>query len=156
MITVADEWGAGSWSSWSDCSTSCGSGRRVRTRWCRDQCSDREVETQFQPCSKAECPSPGKLTLLVQTVERLRHAVITDYVFSPVDGSWTAWGGWSPCDCETRTRHSRRECSNPQPANGGQACTGLSVNVSDCLSTDVDQCPGNVNLYTINKYDYLK
>lgn len=66
VITVVDEWGAGSWSSWSDCSTSCGSGRRVRTRWCRDQCSDREVETQFQPCSKAECPSPGELTLFVQ------------------------------------------------------------------------------------------
>lgn len=111
-----DEWGAGSWSSWSDCSTSCGSGRRVRTRWCRDQCSDREVETQFQPCSKAECPSP-------------------------VNGSWTAWGEWSPCDCHTKTRHSRRECSNPPPANGGQTCTGLSVNVSDCLPTDVDQCP---------------
>lgn len=79
---------------------------------------------------------------------------------SPVNGSWTAWGEWSPCDCHTKTRHSRRECSNPPPANGGQTCTGLSVNVSDCLPTDVDQCPGNVNPCTIYinsfKYDYLK
>ena len=68
VLPVVGDWGADSWTSWSDCSTSCGSGQRVRTRWCRDQCSDREVETDFRACFKAACPLPGEGLLYLLTL----------------------------------------------------------------------------------------
>ncbi|XP_062595551.1 uncharacterized protein LOC134256889 [Saccostrea cucullata] len=113
-----DEWGLGSWSTWSDCSISCGTGRRVRTRWCQGQCGDREADTEFQSCSKADCPVP-------------------------VDGAWSEWGAWSSCDCHTKTRQRQRDCSNPPPSNAGKPCSGSSENRQACPRNDTALCPEN-------------
>ncbi|XP_024085624.1 semaphorin-5B isoform X1 [Cimex lectularius] len=52
----------------------------------------------------------------------------------PVDGGWTAWSSFSPCEhsngdtclCSTRT------CGNPSPSNGGKPCNGFSIKVTNC------------------------
>ncbi|NWY38256.1 CO8A protein, partial [Sylvia atricapilla] len=39
-----------------------------------------------------------------------------------VDGRWSCWSGWSPCQAG-KSRRSRH-CSNPAPQRGGQPCAG--------------------------------
>ncbi|XP_044004864.1 semaphorin-5A isoform X2 [Aphidius gifuensis] len=77
--------------------------------------------------------------------------VLTD----PVDGGWSAWSTWAPCQHGTGEiangygrSHSRqnsdntedfdtcqcqtRVCNNPPPENGGSTCTGPKIKVSNC------------------------
>lgn len=60
-----------------------------------------------------------------------------------VDGGWSEWAEFGPCDapkCGNGTKTFKRICSNPEPENGGQFCTGISVKYKKCQ----DVCPGNI------------
>ncbi|KAL8596366.1 hypothetical protein ACOMHN_066697 [Nucella lapillus] len=48
-----------------------------------------------------------------------------------VDGGWTDWQGWSPCECGGQQRR-QRQCSNPSPLNGGRPCPGARIHVINC------------------------
>ena len=39
----------------------------------------------------------------------------------PVDGGWSAWGGWGHCDSECSKIRSRT-CTDPPPFGGGAPC----------------------------------
>ena len=43
----------------------------------------------------------------------------------PVQGSWSEWGQWTSCSktCGRGLSISERQCSNPEPRNGGSFCT---------------------------------
>uniref|UniRef100_A0A8C9UCV3 Complement C6 n=1 Tax=Serinus canaria TaxID=9135 RepID=A0A8C9UCV3_SERCA len=48
-----------------------------------------------------------------------------------VDGRWSCWSEWSPCNASFKKRRTR-ECNNPSPMNGGKPCEGQREEEEDC------------------------
>ncbi|CAF0913672.1 unnamed protein product [Adineta ricciae] len=107
----------GEWSTWSNysaCSVTCGTGVYTRVRECNnptpnyggDQCIGSPIETAY-------CQSN---------------------VSCPVDGAWTQWTDWSSCslNCSGGTQTRTRNCTNPSPANNGAPCTGSNYQYQKC------------------------
>ncbi|XP_039610072.1 SCO-spondin [Polypterus senegalus] len=111
------------WSSWGECSRSCGVGQQQRLRtfvspgingsWC-DDIMGGNVETQF--CNIRACR---------------------------VDGGWSRWSPWSKCDRKCRGGKSvrTRTCSSPPPKNGGSNCEGDKNQIKLC---NTKPCEGEV------------
>ena len=58
-----------------------------------------------------------------------------DTCTSPIDGEWGAWTSWSACSLGCSgysTRERRRECDDPEPANGGMDCSGVPYQNEYC------------------------
>jgi len=79
------------WTSWSDCSFTCGGGVRERTRTCEGGNSCRGGDVDRERCQKGKCPS------------------------------WTDFGRWSSCSvtCGQGVKTRTRKCSNGQPGQIG-------------------------------------
>ncbi|XP_073488988.1 LOW QUALITY PROTEIN: SCO-spondin-like [Aquarana catesbeiana] len=99
------------WTSWSECSRSCGLGVKFRRR---DVIRDRLPGGH---CAGAQFDSQS---CFVQAC--------------PVNGVWSPWGEWSACDalCQGGVRSRNRKCENPPPKNGGLPCRGESVQTESC------------------------
>lgn len=50
----------GEWTDWSACSVTCGKGREIRWRHCKEDCDDVETEMEEKTCQLPAC-GPGKL-----------------------------------------------------------------------------------------------
>ncbi|XP_016091061.1 LOW QUALITY PROTEIN: SCO-spondin [Sinocyclocheilus grahami] len=135
------------WTSWSQCSVSCGLGSLFRQRnILRDarsggSCGGAQFDSRA--CFLQACP---------------------------VDGQWSEWTQWSGCDvpCGGGLMVRNRTCSNPPHKNGGRDCEGMSrqthtcntqtcgpntdtqsgctggmilVEESDCLAGKIEPCP---------------
>ena len=112
--------GGWSWPVWSNCKCNheTGTGIKTATRTC----------THPKPsCGGEDCL--GEITL---------DEKCDDECCNKADGSWTAWGSWSKCACDSSTgtgqTMSKRECSNPTPSCGGENCSGYSSRVDSCDS----------------------
>ncbi|KAH3791319.1 hypothetical protein DPMN_144802 [Dreissena polymorpha] len=59
-------------------------------------------------------------------------------LFLAVDGGWTSLGIWGPCSvtCDSGHQVRVRECSDPEPKNGGANCTGDATDLQICQLTD--------------------
>ncbi|KAJ7369564.1 hypothetical protein OS493_038036 [Desmophyllum pertusum] len=57
-----------------------------------------------------------------------------------VDGGYTPWSDWTTCSisCGNGTSVRYRSCADPAPANGGENCTGESIQMKKCVGTS---CP---------------
>ncbi|KAJ8305885.1 hypothetical protein KUTeg_016430 [Tegillarca granosa] len=104
-----------SWSTWGDCSVTCGHGERWRNRTCDGPYYNGENCTgdweDRDNCHIRECP---------------------------IDGIFQEWSAWGQCNttCGGGIRERNRECSGP--FFGGAGCNGEFSEIEDC---NTHECP---------------
>jgi len=101
----------GSWTQWSDCSTTCEAGRRSR---------DREIEKEAIN-NGTEC-----------TGDAVEAEVCNEEVCCPVDCVWSRWSNWNPCPsgCNKEKVRTRRRAVVADC--GGTDCSGDDFHYEDC------------------------
>ncbi|XP_063400323.1 A disintegrin and metalloproteinase with thrombospondin motifs adt-1-like isoform X2 [Mytilus trossulus] len=114
----------GIWSSWSLCSSTCGSGEKTRSR--------------NRTCSNPKPHYGGKQCIGYATENTTSDCNI---IQCPINGEWSSFGIWSSwfscsltCGGGEKIRIRNRTCSNPVPQYGGMQCTGNATEntTSDC------------------------
>ncbi|XP_038056242.1 SCO-spondin-like [Patiria miniata] len=107
------------WTSWSQCTKSCGGGQTERTRDCTNP-----------------TPAFGGNPCVGPNIEKRLCAAF----YCPVDGGFSSWGEWTPCPvtCGGAIINRTRACTNPSPRHGGQPCQGPIESSTLCAGTP---CP---------------
>ncbi|ROL43461.1 Hemicentin-1, partial [Anabarilius grahami] len=101
------------WSSWEECSRTCGQGNRTRVR----TCSNPPAQHGGRACE-------GKAV----------EAIMCSIRPCPVAGNWGAWLPWSPCSetCGKGMQTRLRLCNNPPPSFEGPSCEGPDTQTQVC------------------------
>eukprot|EP00058_Branchiostoma_floridae_P028482 XP_002613973.1 hypothetical protein BRAFLDRAFT_67461 [Branchiostoma floridae] len=109
------------WTSWSNCSETCGNGSRNRSRRC---------DLPLPQHGGANCTGDAKQS----------QACGQDQACY-VDGVWSAWSSWSTCitTCGLGSQARNRTCS--KPLYGGANCTGVREEVHTCTGPLEPHCP---------------
>ncbi|RXN06313.1 hemicentin-1 [Labeo rohita] len=107
------------WSSWEECSRTCGQGNRTRVR----TCSNPSAQHGGRACE-------GKAV----------EAIMCSIRPCPVAGNWGAWLPWSPCSetCGKGMQTRLRLCNNPPPSFEGPSCEGPDTQTQVCSERN---CP---------------
>ncbi|XP_052715476.1 A disintegrin and metalloproteinase with thrombospondin motifs adt-1-like isoform X1 [Crassostrea angulata] len=111
----------GHWSSWLDCSVTCGTGNQIRRRLCSNprpenggrQCQGSSTDTLT--CNLGSCP---------------------------IHGGLSEWNMWSVCSvsCGGGFKTRERACTNPSPLHGGSNCSDYFTDSDIC---NTFPCPVN-------------
>ncbi|CAB1323870.1 unnamed protein product, partial [Coregonus sp. 'balchen'] len=101
------------WSSWEECSRTCGQGNRTRVR----TCTNPPVQHGGRPCE-------GKAV----------EAIMCSVRPCPVAGNWGAWLPWSSCSetCGNGMQTRVRLCNNPPSSFHGPPCEGPDTQTQLC------------------------
>ncbi|KAM9306065.1 SCO-spondin-like, partial [Gastrophryne carolinensis] len=137
------------WSSWSQCSASCGSGLQTRFRSSTSGSEGCQApESQSRPCYLERCPElclhqgapqsigdvwlEGECQQCVCTPE----GISCQDIECRVDGGWTPWSPWSDCPvtCGDAAQVRSRACINPPPRNNGFECRGPDSEYRNCTN----------------------
>ena len=64
-----------------------------------------------------------------------------------VDGAWSNWSAHAACSvtCGNGSQTRTRDCSSPEPVNGGSNCTGNSSESQDCIESPCSGMSGTFN-----------
>ncbi|NWS99849.1 CO8A protein, partial [Mionectes macconnelli] len=96
-----------------------------------------EYLLEFNPCRCGPCQNSGEPILVGDTCSCQCHqgssgpaCERTERRDGVMDGRWSCWSGWSPCQAGTSQRS--RQCTNPAPQNGGQPCPGRTLQSRAC------------------------
>ncbi|XP_078487952.1 uncharacterized protein LOC100179634 isoform X3 [Ciona intestinalis] len=152
------------WGNWTDCSTSCGGGRRTRERFCSfgqlgdPGCFGSTVQTDI--CNGHVCPSWSSWGLISRcdvtcgggNVIFNRRCIGGDIGDSGCIGpsttssdcntmpcpNWANWQQWTACgrNCGGGRRYRSRLCNNGLPGDAG--CEGLGLMAGGC---NTQRCP---------------
>ncbi|XP_065944565.1 coadhesin isoform X1 [Magallana gigas] len=111
--------GWGTWGQFTPCGKSCGGGIQVR----------------FRSCDHPS-PSNGGLSCIGDSLQ----TASCNSQQCPVNGGWSTWGQFTPCDksCGAGIHVRLRSCDQPSPSSGGLPCYGNSLETASCNS---QQCP---------------
>ncbi|KAM3915384.1 hemicentin-1 [Leptodactylus fuscus] len=101
------------WSPWEECSKTCGSGKKTRTRSCH-----------VPPGQEGGKSCLGKA---MDTIECNTKPC-------PVNGIWSSWLAWGACSktCGKGTQTRVRVCNNPPPSFDGSPCKGQDTQTQIC------------------------
>ncbi|XP_061153333.1 hemicentin-1 isoform X4 [Syngnathus typhle] len=101
------------WSSWEECSRTCGHGNRTRVR----SCSQPPAQHGGRPCEG-----------------RALEVIMCSVRPCPVAGGWGPWLPWSPCSetCGKGMQSRIRLCNNPPPAFHGSPCDDTDTQSQVC------------------------
>eukprot|EP00111_Clytia_hemisphaerica_P024359 TCONS_00071884-protein len=98
---------------WSQCSKSCGGGRKSRERACVDPIPNDpgkgcENLTQVEECNTQNCP---------------------------INGAWGGWSEFSQCSksCGMGSQSRSRKCNSPKEQFGGKKCVGKHTETQSCM-----------------------
>jgi len=105
------------WSSWGECSVTCGGGKRLRTRKCTlpdgstsDLLYCPGKETDDEKCNERKCPGNAEMIKLHRS-KNLK--VKSNLVLGP-------WSDWTPCSVTCGgggTKERKRECGLPKSSS---------------------------------------
>ncbi|XP_052715472.1 deleted in malignant brain tumors 1 protein-like [Crassostrea angulata] len=111
----------GHWSSWLDCSVTCGTGNQIRRRFC----SNPRPENGGRHCQGS---STDTLTCNLGSC--------------PIHGGFSEWNMWSVCSvsCGGGFKTRERACNNPSPRHGGSNCSDYFTDSDIC---NTSPCPVN-------------
>ncbi|XP_031555969.1 uncharacterized protein LOC116292757 [Actinia tenebrosa] len=176
--------GYSEWTPWSKCTVTCGDGQQYRTRNCSNptpdfggsDCSGLGSPTDRKACVNAPCPpepsNMGPDEGWSQCSKSCGVGVKWRSVKSkdgkaenetktcatnpcPVDGGYSKWSDWTQCSvsCGGGVTSRSRTCTEPIPMFGGQRCEDPEgpVQTKQC---NMQECPGNNNIYTSLKRNY--
>ncbi|XP_041826207.1 complement component C6 isoform X1 [Melanotaenia boesemani] len=113
---------------------------------------------EFDSCKCAPCPNNAKPVLSgteckcvcqTGTFGDNCEKRAPDYTSEAVDGYWSCWGPWTSCGVTMR-RQRTRQCNNPTPLKGGQACKGPDTQEETChvsLFEKQDSCDNDDDFY---------
>ncbi|XP_063381388.1 semaphorin-5B [Cydia fagiglandana] len=167
LCVSADDAGWEPWGAWGACSAPCGGGQQARRRRCRrppcagapdmlracnvHACSGEwSCWSEWSPCTSSDgsagCGSAGRRSRTRTCRSRegcadAGAALETRVCVLPCaesEGNWSAWGEWSECENNERTR--RRSCDSG-------ACAGTMLQVAPCDSDDMSN-----ELYALPAY----
>ena len=115
----------GKWSSYSNCSQSCGPGTQNRTRKCN-----------------SPAPANGGADCIGNKIET-RKCFIKP---CPVNGAFGNWSEYSVCSvsCGKGVQYRERKCDSPLPKYGGKDCDGLTRENRSC---EEGECQGTLRIF---------
>ncbi|XP_027734863.1 complement component C8 alpha chain [Empidonax traillii] len=109
----------------------------METKWQNLKRALDEYLLEFNPCRCGPCHNNGEPFLVGDTCSCQCHqdssgpaCENTKRRDGAMDGHWSCWSGWSPCQAGTSRRS--RQCTNPAPQNGGQPCPGKPLQTRAC------------------------
>lgn len=109
------------WSTWQECSKTCGIGIRRRTRTCSYNGNKSYLRCKGKQGQMKNCDT--KLTC-------------------PIHGGWSSWTAWQcTVTCGGGDGAQRRSCTNPKPMFGGKGCNGTAKEEGKC---NTQKCPDQV------------
>ncbi|XP_058951792.2 A disintegrin and metalloproteinase with thrombospondin motifs adt-1 isoform X1 [Pocillopora verrucosa] len=119
ILSRCRDGGWSAWSSWGQCTGSCGTGLQTRKRSCTN-------------------PPPGYGgEKCMGSSQQHKNCLLKR---CPVNGGWKTWSKWRACSktCGTGSQYRTRSCTRPRPAYGGKKCTGLARQTRRC---NTHHCP---------------
>ena len=131
------------WSSWSNCSESCGVGTKTReidvtAKQDSQNCTGNDTES----CNDKECPGQSIINIIIS----FSSLWVTYFHICSVDCKWSPWSSCSKeCGLGTRTREI-----DVMAKYDGQKCTG-----NDAESCKSKECPGKSIINTIISFLFL-